>query len=149
MFLALLPAASLAFTPNNNQQSQRSIRESKALNLYRSATEAIAEAERVCAEEGPDSERCRVAWDIVEELEAADSRARTVDDGPRREEYAPLVQGLDILTGKLERKLDELKALSEQLTAVGAGPEVERLMYASDEMKQILKEASDSMDMYR
>ena len=107
----------------------------------------------ICFEKGPNSEECRVAWDIVEELEAADSRVRSSEQqqsmGANELSYSPLVDSLELLSVKVERKMDELKALSEQLTAYGAGPEVERLQYASDEMKQILAEARSSLDQYR
>ena len=61
----------------------------------------------------------------------------------------PLVQGLDILSSKLERKLGELKNLSTQMAESGAGPEVERLIYASDEMTQVLQEARVAMAQYK
>jgi len=90
-----------------------------------------------------------VAWDIVEELKAADAHDRTEPAAPNPLSYSPMVAGLDILTSKLERKMDELRNLSTQLAAEGAGPEVERLVYASDEFKQILAEARTAMDQYR
>lgn len=120
-----------------------------ALHLYRSAAEAIAEAEQICAMEGPDSHNCKVAWDIVEELEAADAHVRTPDTGAHELSYSPMVNGLEILSVKIEKKMDELKKLSTQLAEAGAGPEVERLVYASDEMKQIIAEARSAMDQYR
>ena len=149
--VALLPSATLAFIPQNNHVSASS---SSALHLYKSAKEAIDEAKIICFEKGPNSEECRVAWDIVEELEAADSRVRSTlkqqqSMGANELSYSPLVDSLELLSVKVERKMDELKALSEQLTAYGAGPEVERLQYASDEMKQILAEARSSLDQYR
>ena len=88
--------------------------------------------------EYPDSEQCKVAWDIVEELEAADSHKGGV--APADElNYWPLVNGLDILATKLDRKMDDLKNLSEQMVSVG--PEIERLYYMADEMKKALAEA--------
>ena len=160
--VALLPSATLAFIPQNNHVSAPSSssslisqkkHNSKALNLYKSAKEAIDEAKMICFEKGPNSEECRVAWDIVEELESADSRVRSAEQhqsmGANELSYSPLVDSLELLSVKVERKMDELKALSEQLTAYGAGPEVERLQYASDEMKQILAEARSSLDQYR
>lgn len=86
-----------------------------------------------------------MAWDIVEELKAADSHDRTVPAASHPLSYSPMVQGLDILSTKLDRKMDELKNLSTLLAAEGAGPEVERLAYASDEFKQILAEARNAM----
>lgn len=119
------------------------------LHLYRTAQEAMIDAEHICNEEGLHSERCKVALDIVEELRAADADDRTMTTEPSQLSYSPLVNGLDILSDKIERKMDELKKLSTQLAEEGAGPEVERLVYASDEMKQILAEARAAMDQYR
>jgi hypothetical protein len=56
---------------------------------------------------------------------------------------------LDLLSAKIDRKMDELNKLSQSLVEAGAGPEVERLAYASEEMKGILEEAVRSLDMYR
>lgn len=98
--------------------------------------------------EGPGSERCKVAWDIVEELKAADSHERT-NPRPIELNYYPLLEGFDLLSNKVDKQLDELRNLSTQLVEVGAGPEVERLIYASDEMKQILDEARAALNQYR
>mmetsp|Transcript_42383 Transcript_42383/g.90182 ORF Transcript_42383/g.90182 Transcript_42383/m.90182 type:complete len:166 (+) Transcript_42383:154-651(+) len=152
----VIPAAVSAFTHANNSPRRFNLvhydaahQKCTALHLYRSAAEAIVEAKRICAIEGPDSERCAVAWDIVEELEAADSHVRAPATESYELSYVPLVQGLDILSSKIERKLGELKNLSTQMAEAGAGPEVERLIYASDEMKQILAEARAAMAQYR
>lgn len=123
---------------------------SAALNLYNSVEEAISEAQRVCNEQGGDSEACRVAWDIVEELEAADAHRTPVNPTSQQEvSYGPLIMSLDLLSAKIDRKMDELNKLSTSLVEAGAGPEVERLAYASAEMKEILEEAVRSLDVYR
>lgn len=136
-------------TPQQRNLSRHSRSQISELNLYRSAAEAISEAERICMVEGPSSTRCAVAWDIVEELKAADAHDRTPTTGVNELSYVPLVQGLDILSSKLERKLGELKNLSTQMAESGAGPEVERLIYASDEMTQVLQEARAAMAQYK
>jgi len=153
--ILLLPSSS-AFIPksqNNSslhkQQSNRSLQEKKALHLYKSTKDAIAEAKMICFEEGPNSERCKVAWDIVEELEAADSHVRSEPSVANELSYSPMVDSLEILSAKIERKMDELKNLSVSLAEYGAGPEVERLSYASDEMKNCLEDARRAMDQYR
>lgn len=151
--LLAMPGTSSAFSTqqfSNSIQRQNGVPyRNTSLKLYRSAAEAIAEAERICMVEGPHSERCAVAWDIVEELKAADSHDRTPTTGGNELSYVPLVQGLDILADKLERKLGELKKLSTQMAEAGAGPEVERLIYASDEMTQVLAEARAAMAHYK
>jgi hypothetical protein len=83
------------------------------------------------------------AWDIVEELEAADSHKDNVEQRqlPTDINYYPLIQSLDILSQKVERKMDELNKLSLQLAEAGAGEEIERLVYASEEMKGVLRDA--------
>lgn len=161
----LLPDATLAFIQNsdgcshllhdvarggsgrNNQYSNKN----SSLHLFRSAQEATAEAEYICHVEGPHSERCKVAWDIVEELKAADSHNRTQSSSqcPNELSYSPLVLGLEVLSNKIDKKMDELRKLSTELAGYGAGPEVERLIYASDEMKQILQDARTAMDQYK
>ena len=123
---------------------------SSELNLYNSVEEAIGEAQRICNEQGGDSEACKVAWDIVEELEAADAhRTPTHPTSSQEVSYGPLISSLDLLSAKIDRKMDELNKLSTSLVEAGAGPEVERLAYASEEMKQILEEAVRSLDVYR
>ena len=153
---ALLPTTTLAFSVNcfklrhscvDNHDCEAPPRIIH-LHLYRSAQQAIADAERICAMEGPNSERCKVAWDIVEELKAADSHDRT-KNGPIELNYYPLLEGFDLLSNKVDKQLDELRNLSTQLAEAGAGAQMERLVYASDEMKQILEEARASLNQYR
>mmetsp|Transcript_25414 Transcript_25414/g.43391 ORF Transcript_25414/g.43391 Transcript_25414/m.43391 type:complete len:170 (+) Transcript_25414:89-598(+) len=157
--LAVMPTRSMPFVPIDNSLHQCSksgsnskkkvLKKNTDLSLYRSAAEAISEAERICMVEGAHSQRCKVAWDIVEELEAADAHHRTQTTGPNELSYVPLAQGLEILSVKIERKLEELRKLSTEMAEAGAGPEVERLVYASDEMAQIIEEARQAMAQYR
>ena len=156
--IVLLPTTTLAFAVNRHilllRQSSIGNHACEApprtihLHLYRSAQQAIADAERICAMEGPNSERCKVAWDIVEELKAADSHDRT-KTGPIELNYYSLLEGFDLLSNKVDKQLDELRNLSTQLAEAGAGTEMERLVYASDEMKRILEEARASLNQYR
>lgn len=117
------------------------------LDLYDNVEEAIAEAQYTCNDYGNGSEPCKVAWDIVEELEAADSHksdAAAVQAASWEEKqvnYLPLLEGMDVLSEKLERKLVELYNLSKQLAEAGAGDEIERLVYASEEMMGLLESA--------
>ena len=88
-----------------------------------------------------------MAWDIVEELEAADShRATSPWNGEQQTNYVPLLDSLSLLSAKLDRKLDELHALSAQLAEAGAGEEIERLVYASEEMKGLLMQARGRLE---
>ena len=140
-----------AFTNHRITNTASHINKSSSeINLYNSVEEAIGEAQRVCNEQGGDSEACRVAWDIVEELEAADAHRTPANPTSQQEvSYGPLIMSLDLLSAKIDRKMDELNKLSESLVEAGAGPEVERLAYASAEMKGILEEAVRSLDVYR
>ena len=61
-----------------------------------------------------------MAWDIVEEIEAADSHDRT-KPGPIELNYYPLLEGFDLLSSKVEKQLEELRNLSTQLAEAGSG----------------------------
>lgn len=117
------------------------------LDLYDNVEEAIAEAQYTCNDYGNESEPCKVAWDIVEELEAADSHksdaaaAQAASWEEKQVNYLPLLEGMDVLSEKLERKLYDLYNLSKQLAEAGAGEEIERLVYASEEMLGLLESA--------
>ena len=122
---------------------------STKLNLYASVEEAIAEAQRICAM-NPDSQECRVAWDIVEELEAADSHR----DGAARQavpemtgpgvlnmspDLVALVASFDILAQKIDGKMDQLMATTEKLQELGASdPAIEELKARAGNMREIL-----------
>lgn len=120
------------------------------LNLYESVNEAIAEAQRICAND-PSSPECKVAWDIVEELEAADSHnqalaQQTQPDGQSMD-YVAMMGSFDILTQKIDGKMDQLKATTEKLQSLGASdPSVAELARLSDEMKATLARARASFN---
>lgn len=108
------------------------------LHLYNSVEAAIAEARRIC-DENPDSPACQVAWDIVEELEAADSHK---DDQNRVRgqhytmDYDALLGSFDILTTKLDNKMDQLIATCDKFEEWGADPSVAELSRLAEEMKR-------------
>lgn len=87
----------------------------------------------------------------MEELEAADSHrdnaAAVVASSweEKQVNYLPLLEGMDVLSNKLEKKLCELRNLSEQLAEGGAGEEIERLVYASEEMIGLLESAREKV----
>ena len=107
------------------------------LNLYRSVEAAIAEAQRICAED-PTSNECRVAWDIVEELEAADSHQGQSMASQESLDTTALVGSFEILTQKIDVKMDQLKATAVELEAMGAPGNMAELARLADEMKQAL-----------
>lgn len=118
------------------------------LNLYASVEAAIADAQRICAED-PDSPECKVAWDIVEELEAADSHKGGVPSPvaiSNEAEYGSLVSGFDILSEKTDRKLGELVALTDKLAEWdGTDPSVMRVGDLAYELREALAQAKASL----
>lgn len=148
--LALIEPVSAFYPPTNHKITKTNPTApstSTQLALYASVEEAISEAQNVCSQYGSDSEQCKVAWDIVEELEAADSHrtdtavALASSWEEKQVNYLPLLEGMDVLSAKLDRKLYELNNLSRQLAEAGAGEEIEALVYASEEMRVLLENA--------
>mmetsp|Transcript_305 Transcript_305/g.860 ORF Transcript_305/g.860 Transcript_305/m.860 type:complete len:155 (-) Transcript_305:636-1100(-) len=141
--LPLLVAAARAFTVSPPSSLRHPIR----LNLYNTVEEAITDAQRICAAEGPASPECRVAWDIVEELEAADahrgpgaaaaSQQQGVD--PQSADYVAFMGSFDILCQKIDGKMDQLQATTDKLVELGADdPSVPALGDLAMQMKQAL-----------
>lgn len=131
------------------------------LNMYNSVEEAIVEAQRICAVD-PASPECRVAWDIVEELEAADSHRGGVEfpyassaasggaADPSDEnaiEVSVMLGSFDILMKKIDGKMDQLQATTVKLHELGAtDPSVTQLWQRAEEMKQALADAKASLN---
>lgn len=117
----------------------KSSRFDPTLNLYRSVEDAIAEAQRICRE-SPDCPECKVAWDIVEELEAADShrqnQASGEEDRSESMDYQALMASFDILTQKLDGKMDQLIATCDKFGEWGADPSVTELSQLAKQMKE-------------
>lgn len=116
-----------------------SARLSTHLNMYDSVEAAIDDAQRICAED-PSSMECKVAWDIVEELEAADSHQlrQSGVDASQSMDYLALMGSFDILTEKIDGKMDQLIATATKLDSMGADPSFQDLARLADEMKQAL-----------
>ena len=122
------------------------------LFLYDRVEEAIAEANRVCAQSGPESQECRVAWDIVEELEAADAhRDGPMQGGGGAVNMSPdgqaLMSSFNILLQKIDGKMDQALATTEKLAELGLGdPEIAELHQRAYEMKEAVWNARRSLD---
>lgn len=115
------------------------------LYLNQKVEEAIAEAQRVCAND-PSSEACRVAWDIVEELEAADSHSNPVLTANSEPDYVALMGSFDILVQKIDGKMDQLMATAQKFEELGAtDPGITELGAYAWEMKQALLRAKTSL----
>lgn len=121
------------------------MRSSKPLHLFDSVEAAIAEAQRL-TELDPTSQESRVAWDIVEELEAADSHNGGYAGNDVSMDPTALLGGLDILMKKVDGKMDQLKATADALNGMGAGhPSMDELSARSVEMKQALANVRASL----
>ena len=120
------------------------------LGLYTTVEEAISEAQRICAND-PSSPDCQVAWDIVEELEAADShrlaqsQSDDFDQSSRSMDYMALMRSFDILTEKIDGKMDQLIATCDKFEDLGADPSVAELSRLAEEMKQGLAYVKDTL----
>jgi CP12 domain len=112
---------------------------SGSLKLYREVEAAIAEAQIICGQR-PDSPECKVAWDIVEELEAADSHKQVVsassDDVASAMDVQALLASFEILTHKLDGTMDQLIATCEKFEEWGADPSVVELSQLAHQMKE-------------
>lgn len=122
---------------------------STGLQLYKSVEDAISEAQRICADD-PSSPECQVAWDIVEELEATDSRrqaqVRAHDmDQAHSMDYVALMGSFDILTQKIDGKMDQLIATCDKFEALGADPSVAELSRLAEEMKRGVAYVKDTL----
>ena len=119
--------------------------------LFDSVEAAIADAQRICAQDGHGSPACRVAWDIVEELEAADAHK----DGPMQQapvgapvapDTAALFASFDILVQKIDGKMEQLKATTAQFHTMGAmDPALEELYRQAEQMQQTMAQVRDNL----
>jgi hypothetical protein len=142
----------LACTASAFMVAPSSPRHSIKLNMFATVEAAIEEAQRICAND-PSGPECKVAWDIVEELEAADSQrgafAAPNTSGPADAQLAALMGSFDILMTKIDGKMDQLKGTTERMGQLGSNdPYLAELGYRADEMKQALANARASMSQY-
>jgi hypothetical protein len=119
-------------------------RHSMHLQMYENVEAAIADAQRICAGD-PASAECKVAWDIVEELEAADSHKGGIAASNVNVPSADLEfykGGLDILLKKIDGKMDQLKGTTEKMAELGsADPAMTELWNRAVEMKEAVANA--------
>jgi len=113
-----------------------------------SVEDAIAAAQKACAED-PTSGECKVAWEIVEELEAADSHTAGMappQQVSRQAAYASVLSSFDMLEQDSEKQMEQLKALTDQLAELDVtDPAVSKLGELAVEMKQALVKARASL----
>jgi hypothetical protein len=116
--------------------------------LFTPVEEAIADAQRICAMD-PASPECRVAWDIVEELEAADSHRGGIPVPAAPADFLSLVEGFDILVERIDHKMDRLKATTESLAQLGVTDAAITSLYdRAQDMKQALMDARNTLRQY-
>ena len=148
----LLASTAFAFAPTTISSS----RPATQLSLYDRVEEAIAEANRVCALCGPGAapgaqERCAAAWDVVEELQAAEShRGRPMQGGGGAVNMSPdgqaLMSSFNILLAKIDGKMDQALATTEKLAELGLrDPEIADLHQRAYEMKEAVWNARRSL----
>ena len=126
---AFSPAAGGALSSSSSSSSPRLATTRLRPHLVENLEEAISEAQRICSLD-PTSSECRVAWDIVEELEAKDSHTQTAaaaaaaagagaGAGELGTDYAVLMGSLDILLTKIDGKMDQLLATTDKMAQLG------------------------------
>jgi hypothetical protein len=133
---SLLVSSTCAFMSARTSPS----RPQTAIRLQTRVEDAIADAQRICAPD-PTSPACRVAWDIVEELEAAGSRkdqgySGNVNTSP---DYQALAFGFDMLLRKIDGKMDQLSATATKKQQMGSdNPALDELCQKAHEMKEAI-----------
>jgi len=113
--------------------------------MFETVEEAIAEAKRVCAED-PTSSDCKVAWDIVEELEAADSHQggfKAPQAVSAADENKALANSFDVLSQKIDAKMVQLKSLNDLMAAKGT--DLSELSSLADQMTAALASAKSKL----
>ena len=116
--------------------------------LYSTVEDAIAEAQKICAMD-PTSPECRVAWDIVEELEAADSHMGGLPAPAGQGDYLSLVDGFEILVDRIDHKMDRLIATTESLARLGFTDSAITSLYdRAEDMKAALMYARSTLRRY-
>lgn len=117
--------------------------------MYDRVEEAISDAQRICAQSGPESRPCRVAWDIVEELEAADSHRGQDLGGANHmspDGEAAMLSSFEILLQKMDGKMDQCMATTEKLSDLGLRDHsIAELHQKAYEMKNAIWNARQSM----
>jgi hypothetical protein len=148
-FLSAFVSSVGAFAVSSPSSRSRyaATRSSTKLKLYNSVEAAIADAQRICLQD-PSCHECKVAWDVVEELEAASSRRGAVQANPTiaQPDVAALMASFDILIQKIDGKMDQLKATTVKFHEMGASdPSIEALYNRADEMKAALVDARKAL----
>jgi len=118
------------------------------------SSKAVADALRISKEFGASSEEARVAWDIVEELDASDNSAAVWDATPNLSEkelasqdYAGEVRALAYLLQDTKEKLSQMKALASNLKQLElSDPSLSKLPAEAAPLKTVIAEAKAAME---
>lgn len=120
------------------------------------ASDAIAEALRISKEFGASSDEARVAWDIVEELDASDSSpaitTTTTAATPqeiKQLDYASQVRGLAMLLQETRQKMAQIKDMAANLRNMELhDPSLAKLPNEAEPLKSVLAEAKAAMEAH-
>lgn len=141
----LLTSTARAFVVSSSSSSPRTANTKLAAEkkMFDTVEEAIKEAEKLC-EEG-NKEECAMMWDIVEELEAADSHAKGLAPGKevsKKTQYELELAGFALLEKEVQGQMDQLKALTSKMADLGVKDEsLAKLGSLSNDMKLTLAQA--------
>ena len=118
------------------------------------SSDAVAEALRISRQKGATSPEARVAWDVVEELDASDNSVayKIQPDRPdHTDDYRNQIRAFAALMTETKYKLKEMRQLADQLkeleltdpslTSLGSNPEAEGI-------RRALSEAKAAQDVY-
>ena len=118
------------------------------------SSDAVAEALRISRQKGATSPEARVAWDVVEELDASDNSVayKIQPDRPdHTDDYRNQIRAFAALMTETKYKLKEMSRLAEQLkeleltdpslTSLGTNSEAEGI-------RRALSEAKAAQDVY-
>lgn len=109
------------------------------------STDAIKEALAASKEFGPTSKEARIAWEVVEEMDSSDNSEATKGAAvvETNEEYNAKVKALSELLNDQKSKMDEVKALAEQLQGIKiSAPNAGAVSPDSAKMRAALSDAS-------
>ena len=127
---------------------------SAVYNARVDSSDAVADALRISREKGATSSEARVAWDIVEELDASDNSVAYKIQPVRpdhTDDYRNQIRAFAALMTEAKDKLKEMRRLAEQLkeleltdpslTSLGSNLEAESI-------RRALSEAKAAQDVY-
>jgi hypothetical protein len=156
VLFSLLMGYASAFSPGtlfhgNQQQSNR------ALQARPDSSAAVAEAIRISKEFGATSSEARVAWEIVEEMDASDvspsmpsSQAAPLSEEELHQmDYLVQIRALNQLLTDTQEKLSQIKTLASNLKELEIeDPNLSKLPETAAGLKTALQEAKAAAEVH-